>query len=98
GVVVGARRAGKKLFYAGYPITPASTILHSLAKFKNFGAMTFQAEDEIAAIGAALGAAYGGSIAVTASSGPGIALKGEAIGLGVMTELPLVILNIQRGG
>ena len=98
GLVVGAELAGKKLFYAGYPITPASTILHSLAKFKNFGAMTFQAEDEIAAIGAALGAAYGGSIAVTASSGPGIALKGEAIGLGVMTELPLVILNIQRGG
>src|SRR5512144_468245 len=98
GLVVGAELAGKKLFYAGYPITPASTILHSLAKFKNFGCITFQAEDEIAAIGAALGAAYGGSIAVTASSGPGIALKGEAIGLGVMTELPLVIVNVQRGG
>jgi len=98
GLVVGAELAGKKLFYAGYPITPASSILHSLAKFKNFGAMTFQAEDEIAAMGAALGAAYGGSVAVTASSGPGIALKGEAIGLGVMTELPVVILNIQRGG
>jgi 2-oxoglutarate ferredoxin oxidoreductase subunit alpha len=98
GLVVGAELAGKKLFYAGYPITPASSILHSLAKYKNFGAMTFQAEDEIAAMGAALGAAYGGSIAVTASSGPGIALKGEAIGLGVMTELPVVILNIQRGG
>jgi 2-oxoglutarate/2-oxoacid ferredoxin oxidoreductase subunit alpha len=98
GLVVGAELSGKKLFYAGYPITPASTILHTLAKYKNFGAMTFQAEDEIAAIGAALGAAFGGSIAVTASSGPGIALKGEAIGLGVMTELPLVILNIQRGG
>jgi 2-oxoglutarate ferredoxin oxidoreductase subunit alpha len=90
--------AGKKLFYSGYPITPASSILHSLAKYKNFGTLTFQAEDEIAAIGAALGAAYGGSIAVTASSGPGIALKGEAIGLGIMTELPVVILNIQRGG
>jgi 2-oxoglutarate ferredoxin oxidoreductase subunit alpha len=98
GLVVGAELAGKKLFYSGYPITPASSILHSLAKFKNFGTMTFQAEDEIAAMGAALGAAYGGSIAVTASSGPGIALKGEAIGLGIMTELPVVILNIQRGG
>jgi 2-oxoglutarate ferredoxin oxidoreductase subunit alpha len=98
GLVVGADLAGKKLFYSGYPITPASTILHTLAKYKNFGTMTFQAEDEIAAIGAALGAAYGGAIAVTASSGPGIALKGEAIGLGVMTELPVVILNVQRGG
>lgn len=98
GLVVGAELAGKTLFYSGYPITPASSILHSLAKFKNFGTMTFQAEDEIAAMGAALGAAYGGSIAVTASSGPGIALKGEAMGLGVMTELPVVILNIQRGG
>ena len=98
GLVVGAELAGKKLFYSGYPITPASSILHSLAKYKNFGTMTFQAEDEIAAMGAALGAAYGGSIAVTASSGPGIALKGEAMGLGIMTELPVVILNIQRGG
>src|SRR3954469_21691512 len=98
GLVVGAELAGKTLFYSGYPITPASSILHSLAKYKNFGTMTFQAEDEIAAMGAALGAAYGGSIAVTASSGPGIALKGEAIGLGIMTELPVVILNIQRGG
>src|SRR5215467_9572203 len=98
GLVVGAELAGKTLFYSGYPITPASSILHSLAKFKNFGALTFQAEDEIAAIGAALGAAYGGAVAVTASSGPGIALKGEAIGLGVMTELPVVIVNVQRGG
>jgi 2-oxoglutarate ferredoxin oxidoreductase subunit alpha len=98
GLVIGAELAGKKLFYSGYPITPASSILHSLAKYKNFGTLTFQAEDEIAAMGAALGAAYGGSIAVTASSGPGIALKGEAMGLGVMTELPVVILNIQRGG
>src|SRR4029079_10271459 len=98
GLVVGADLAGKKLFYSGYPITPASSILHSLAKFKNFGTLTFQAEDEIAAMGAALGAAYGGTVAVTASSGPGVALKGEAIGLGVMTELPVVILNIQRGG
>ncbi len=98
GLVVGAELAGKKLFYAGYPITPASSILHSLAKYKNFGTLTFQAEDEIAAMGAALGAAFGGSVSVTASSGPGIALKGEAMGLGVMTELPVVILNIQRGG
>jgi 2-oxoglutarate/2-oxoacid ferredoxin oxidoreductase subunit alpha len=98
GLVVGAELSGKKLFYAGYPITPASTILHTLAKYKNFGTVTFQAEDEIAAIGAALGAAYGGSVAVTASSGPGVALKGEAIGLGVMTELPVVIVNVQRGG
>ncbi|HEY1813444.1 MAG TPA: 2-oxoacid:acceptor oxidoreductase subunit alpha [Kofleriaceae bacterium] len=98
GLVVGADLAGKKLFYSGYPITPASSILHALAKYKNFGTLTFQAEDEIAAIGAAIGAAYGGAIAVTASSGPGIALKGEAIGLGVMTELPLVIVNVQRGG
>jgi 2-oxoglutarate ferredoxin oxidoreductase subunit alpha len=98
GLVVGAELAGKKLFYSGYPITPASSILHSLAKYKNFGTLTFQAEDEIAAMGAALGAAFGGSVAVTASSGPGIALKGEAMGLGVMTELPVVILNIQRGG
>src|ERR1041384_6722888 len=90
--------ANVKVFKAGYPITPASSILHSLAKYKNFGTLTFQAEDEIAAMGAALGAAYGGSVAVTASSGPGVALKGEAIGLGVMTELPVVILNIQRGG
>ena len=72
--------------------------MHSLAKFKHYGVLTFQAEDEIAAIGAALGAAYGGALAVTASSGPGIALKGEAMGLGVMTELPLVIINVQRGG
>jgi 2-oxoglutarate ferredoxin oxidoreductase subunit alpha len=98
GLIAGADLAGKPLFYSGYPITPASSILHSLARFKNFGCVTFQAEDEIAAIGAALGAAYGGSLAVTASSGPGIALKGEGIGLGVMTELPVVIINVQRGG
>ncbi len=98
GLVVGAELAGKKLFYSGYPITPASSILHTLAKYKNYGTVTFQAEDEIAAMGAALGAAYGGAVAVTASSGPGIALKGEAIGLGVMTELPVVIINVQRGG
>ena len=98
GLVCGAELAQKPLFYSGYPITPASSILHSLAKFKNYGVITLQAEDEIAAMGAALGAAYGGALAVTASSGPGIALKGEAIGLGVMTELPVVIINVQRGG
>ena len=98
GLVCGAELAGKPLFYSGYPITPASSILHALAKFKNYGVITLQAEDEIAAIGAALGAAYGGSLGITASSGPGIALKGEAIGLGIMTELPLVIINVQRGG
>jgi 2-oxoglutarate ferredoxin oxidoreductase subunit alpha len=98
GLVAGAHLAGKTVFYSGYPITPASSILHSLAKFKNYGVMTLQAEDEIAAMGAALGAAYGGAVAVTASSGPGIALKQEGIGLGVMTELPVVIINVQRGG
>jgi 2-oxoglutarate/2-oxoacid ferredoxin oxidoreductase subunit alpha len=98
GLIVGSHLAGKNLFFSGYPITPASSILHSLARYKNYGCMTFQAEDEIAAMSAALGAAFGGSIAVTASSGPGIALKGEAIGLGVMTELPVVVINVQRGG
>jgi 2-oxoglutarate ferredoxin oxidoreductase subunit alpha len=98
GLVAAAQLSGKQLFYSGYPITPASSILHSIAKFKNFGAVTFQAEDEIAAIGAAIGAAYGGAAAVTASSGPGVALKGEGIGLAIMTELPLVIINVQRGG
>ncbi len=98
GLLVGAKLAGRPLFYSGYPITPASSILHSLAKYKNFGCMTFQAEDEIAAICAALGASFTGRLGITASSGPGIALKGEAIGLGVMTELPVVIVNVQRGG
>jgi 2-oxoglutarate ferredoxin oxidoreductase subunit alpha len=98
GLVAGAQLAGKPIFYAGYPITPASAILHSLAKYKNYGAVTFQCEDEIAAMGAAIGAAYGGAAAVTASSGPGVALKGEAMGLAVMTELPVVIVNVQRGG
>lgn len=98
GLVVGSHLAGKGMFFSGYPITPASSILHSVARYKNYGCMTFQAEDEIAAMSAAIGAAYGGSIAVTASSGPGIALKGEAIGLGVMTELPVVVINVQRGG
>lgn len=98
GLVAGAQLAGLKLFYGGYPITPASAILHHLARLKEFGVTTFQAEDEIAAVASALGAAYAGSLGVTCSSGPGIALKTEAIGLAIMTELPLVIVNAQRGG
>jgi 2-oxoglutarate ferredoxin oxidoreductase subunit alpha len=98
GLMTAASRSGLPLFFGSYPITPASDILHELAAHKNFGIVTFQAEDEIAAIGAAIGASFGGSLGVTASSGPGIALKTEAIGLAVMTELPLVIVNVQRGG
>ena len=98
GLATAARLAGKELFYGGYPITPASDILHELSRLKHFGVRTFQAEDEIAAITSVIGAAFGGALAVTASSGPGIALKGEGIGLGVMTELPMVIVNVQRGG
>jgi 2-oxoglutarate ferredoxin oxidoreductase subunit alpha len=98
GLVTAAKRSGKTLFFGSYPITPASDILHELSKYKNFGVQTFQAEDEIAAVTSAIGAAFGGAMGVTASSGPGIALKGEAIGLAVMTELPLVIVNVQRGG
>ena len=98
GLITGAKKAGLPLFYGSYPITPASEILHELAKHKNFGVQTFQAEDEIAAVGAAIGAAYGGHLAITGSSGPGIALKTEAIGLATMLELPLVIVNVQRGG
>jgi 2-oxoglutarate ferredoxin oxidoreductase subunit alpha len=98
GLVAAGARAGVSIFYGSYPITPASDILHQLAKYKNFGVMTHQAEDEIAAIGSAIGAAFGGQIGVTGSSGPGIALKGEAIGLAVMVELPLVIINVQRAG
>jgi 2-oxoglutarate ferredoxin oxidoreductase subunit alpha len=98
GLVTAANLAGKKLFYAGYPITPASDILHQLSNMKNFGVKTFQAEDEIAAMSAVCGAAFAGEIAVTASSGPGICLKGEAMGLGVMTELPMIIVDVQRGG
>ena len=86
------------LFYGGYPITPASELLHYLANYKSFGVKTFQAEDEIAGITSAIGAAFAGNLAVTASSGPGIALKGEAIGLAMITELPIIIINIQRGG
>ncbi len=98
GLVTAAKLAGKKLFYAGYPITPASDILHELSKLKNFGVRTCQVEDEIAAMTAVVGAAYTGELAVTASSGPGICLKAEAMGLGVMTELPMVIVDVQRGG
>jgi len=98
GLIAASKKSGLKLFYGTYPITPASDILHELAKYKNFGVSTFQAEDEIAAICSVIGASFGGSLAVTASSGPGIALKGEAMGLGVMLELPMVIINVQRGG
>ncbi len=98
GLVAGAKLADLPMFFGGYPITPASAILHHLARFKEFGVTTFQAEDEIAAICAAIGASYAGQLGVTSSSGPGIALKGEAMGLAIMTELPLVIVNSQRGG
>jgi len=98
GFVTAAQRSGLRLFLGSYPITPASDILHELSQYKNFGVMTFQAEDEIAGICAAIGAAFGGSLGVTTSSGPGIALKTEAMGLALMLELPLVVCNIQRGG
>ena len=98
GLIAGAQLAGLPMFFGGYPITPASAILHHLTRLKEYGITTFQAEDEIAAICAALGASYAGQLGVTSSSGPGIALKTEAIGLAVMTELPLVIVNSQRGG
>ena len=98
GLVAGAQLAGLKMFFGGYPITPASAILHHLSRLKEYGVTTFQAEDEIAAIGSAIGASYAGSLGVTSSSGPGIALKAEAMGLAIMTELPLVIVNSQRGG
>jgi 2-oxoglutarate ferredoxin oxidoreductase subunit alpha len=98
GLVAGAQLAGLSMFFGGYPITPASAILHHLSRLKEYGITTFQAEDEIAAVCAAIGASYAGQLGVTSSSGPGIALKGEAIGLAIMTELPLVIVNSQRGG
>lgn len=98
GMIAACRQSGLEGFLGSYPITPASDILHELSRFKQFGFVTFQAEDEIAAICAALGAAFGGSLAFTTTSGPGVALKGEAIGLAVMTELPVVIVNVQRGG
>ncbi|MEQ9310622.1 MAG: 2-oxoacid:acceptor oxidoreductase subunit alpha [Balneolaceae bacterium] len=98
GLVAAARKSNMPMFLGTYPITPASDVLHGLAKYKKFGITTFQAEDEIAACASAIGASFGGSIGVTSSSGPGVALKGEAIGLAVMLELPLVVLNIQRAG
>ena len=98
GLVAASRRSGLPLFLGSYPITPASTVLHELAKYKQFNVVTFQAEDEIAAVCAAVGAAFGGSLSVTTTSGPGIALKAEAINLAVMVELPLVVCNIQRAG
>ncbi len=98
GLVAGAQLAGLKMFFGGYPITPASAILHHLSRLKEYDVTTFQAEDEIAAICSAIGASYAGKLGVTSSSGPGIALKGEAMGLAIITELPLVIVNSQRGG
>lgn len=98
GLVAASHQAELPLFVGTYPITPASDILHELSKHKSFGVKTFQAEDEIAGICTAIGASFGGSLAVTTSSGPGIALKGEAMGLGIMLEIPLVIINVQRGG
>lgn len=98
GLITAAKKSNLQAFFAGYPITPASDILHFLSRHKNFGVKTFQAEDEIAAITAAIGASFAGSLGVTATSGPGMALKGEALGLALMLEIPLVIINVQRGG
>jgi 2-oxoglutarate ferredoxin oxidoreductase subunit alpha len=98
GLVTAAQKAQLRLFLGSYPITPASDVLHELSRYKHYGVYTFQAEDEIAAVGAALGAAFGGSLGVSTTSGPGLALKAEAMGLAVMTELPLVVIDIQRGG
>lgn len=98
GLVAAGRQTGLPVYLGTYPITPASDLLHELSKHKDFGIRTFQAEDEIAAIGAALGASYGGSLGITTTSGPGVALKSEAIGLGVALELPLIVVDVQRGG
>ena len=98
GLIAASQKSGLPLFLGSYPITPASDILHELSKYKNFGIKTFQAEDEIAAITSSIGASYGGSLAVTTTSGPGMALKAEAMGLAVMLEIPLIIINVQRGG
>ena len=98
GFMTASKLAGRPLFYGSYPITPASDVLHELARFKKFGVRTFQAEDEIAAIGAAIGASFGGALGLTGTSGPGLALKSEAIGLAVMVELPLVVMDVQRAG
>ncbi len=98
GLTAAATNSGRDVFYGTYPITPASDILHALARFKNYGVLTFQAEDEIAAVCAAIGASYAGAIGTTGTSGPGLALKAEAIGLAVMAELPLIVINVQRAG
>jgi 2-oxoglutarate ferredoxin oxidoreductase subunit alpha len=98
GFVTAAKLAGRPLFYGSYPITPASDVLHELARLKRFDVRTFQAEDEIAAVGAAIGASFGGALGLTGTSGPGLALKSEAIGLAVMVELPLVVMDVQRAG
>lgn len=98
GLIAAAQKSGLQLFLGSYPITPASDILHELSRHKNFGVKTFQAEDEIAAITSAIGASYGGSLGITTTSGPGMALKAEAMGLAVMLEIPLIICDIQRGG
>lgn len=98
GLIAASQKSGLPLFLGSYPITPASDILHELSKYKNFGIKTFQAEDEIAAITSSIGASYGGSLGVTTTSGPGMALKAEAMGLAVMLEIPLIIINVQRGG
>ncbi len=98
GLVAASHQSGIPLFYGSYPITPASDLLHELSRHKHFGVMTFQAEDEIAAVGSAIGASFGGNLGVCGTSGPGVALKGEAMGLALMTELPLVVVDMQRGG
>ncbi len=98
GLIAAAQRAELPIFYGSYPITPATDILHELAKHKNFGVRTFQAEDEIAAVGSTIGAAFGGSLAITGTSGPGLALKSEGISLAMMTELPMIVIDVQRGG
>lgn len=98
GMITASKLADKQLVYCSYPITPASDILHELSSHKNFNVVTFQAEDEIAAVGAAIGASFGGALGATGTSGPGLALKAEALGLAVMTELPLVVIDVQRGG
>src|SRR6201998_4067793 len=98
GIIVAGQLADTRVVLGSYPITPASDILHELSKHKNFNVITFQAEDEIAGIGAAIGASYGGALGVTSTSGPGISLKSEAMGLAVMTELPLLVIDVQRGG
>ena len=98
GFIAAAEKSKKNLFLGSYPITPASDILHELAKYKSFGIKTFQAEDEIASICSAIGASFAGDLAITTTSGPGLALKGEGLGLAIMTELPLVVVNVQRGG